>query len=323
MGQGRSVITPCGGCRQQLREFAADDMQVHLCGPDGRAPHRHPGRAAADVLRPAAPRHDARSTPSRARRAGFSAARSRVVLGSGLGGFAEEVETRRDASPTPSCRAFRRPTSPAMPAASCSGTSAARRSRVLQGRAHYYEHGRADVMKPVIRTLAAARLRDAAPDQRRRQPAARHAAGQRDGDHRPHQLHRRQSPLFGETGNEPLRRHGRCLRPGAARPRCIARAGEDAARGHLYLVLRPELRDAGRDPRRPRARRRCGRHVDGARDDPGAPCRAEGRGAVADDQLRRRHERRTSSATPRRCAVAQRSGGKVRAAVAALPRRLL
>jgi homotetrameric cytidine deaminase len=29
------LITPCGGCRQRLREFAAPDVKVHLCGPDG------------------------------------------------------------------------------------------------------------------------------------------------------------------------------------------------------------------------------------------------------------------------------------------------
>jgi cytidine deaminase len=28
-------VTPCGGCRQRLREFAADGTPVHLCGPDG------------------------------------------------------------------------------------------------------------------------------------------------------------------------------------------------------------------------------------------------------------------------------------------------
>ena len=35
IGPGPEVITPCGGCRQKLREFAADEMNVHLCGPDG------------------------------------------------------------------------------------------------------------------------------------------------------------------------------------------------------------------------------------------------------------------------------------------------
>jgi cytidine deaminase len=35
MGAGPEVISPCGGCRQTLREFAGDDMMIHLCGPDG------------------------------------------------------------------------------------------------------------------------------------------------------------------------------------------------------------------------------------------------------------------------------------------------
>jgi cytidine deaminase len=35
VGPGPEVITPCGDCRQKLREFASDDLPVHLCGPDG------------------------------------------------------------------------------------------------------------------------------------------------------------------------------------------------------------------------------------------------------------------------------------------------
>lgn len=35
VGPGPEVITPCGGCRQKLREFATDGLPVHLCGPDG------------------------------------------------------------------------------------------------------------------------------------------------------------------------------------------------------------------------------------------------------------------------------------------------
>jgi cytidine deaminase len=35
IGPGPELITPCGGCRQKLREFATDDLPVHLCGPDG------------------------------------------------------------------------------------------------------------------------------------------------------------------------------------------------------------------------------------------------------------------------------------------------
>lgn len=30
-----SRITPCGGCRQRLAEFAGPDTKVHLCDPNG------------------------------------------------------------------------------------------------------------------------------------------------------------------------------------------------------------------------------------------------------------------------------------------------
>ena len=33
-GDGR-LPSPCGGCRQRLREFARLDAPVHLCGPEG------------------------------------------------------------------------------------------------------------------------------------------------------------------------------------------------------------------------------------------------------------------------------------------------
>ncbi len=32
---GEALVTPCGGCRQRLREFGGDDLPVHLCGPQG------------------------------------------------------------------------------------------------------------------------------------------------------------------------------------------------------------------------------------------------------------------------------------------------
>ncbi len=35
MGRGEALVTPCGGCRQKLREFAGDDTPIHVCGPDG------------------------------------------------------------------------------------------------------------------------------------------------------------------------------------------------------------------------------------------------------------------------------------------------
>ncbi|WP_207477828.1 cytidine deaminase [Arenibaculum pallidiluteum] len=38
MGGGEGdggLCTPCGGCRQRLREFAAPDTRIHVCGPEG------------------------------------------------------------------------------------------------------------------------------------------------------------------------------------------------------------------------------------------------------------------------------------------------
>ena len=54
---------------------------------------------------------------------------------------------------------------------SCSAASAATPVALLPGRAHYYEHGRADVMKVPVRTLARLGCDDAGPDQCGRQPA--------------------------------------------------------------------------------------------------------------------------------------------------------
>lgn len=35
IGGGEALCTPCGGCRQRLREFAGDDLPIHVCGPEG------------------------------------------------------------------------------------------------------------------------------------------------------------------------------------------------------------------------------------------------------------------------------------------------
>ncbi len=35
IGNGDALVTPCGGCRQRIREFAVDGTPVHICGPEG------------------------------------------------------------------------------------------------------------------------------------------------------------------------------------------------------------------------------------------------------------------------------------------------
>ena len=35
IGGGEGLCTPCGGCRQRLREFGRPDLAIHIAGPDG------------------------------------------------------------------------------------------------------------------------------------------------------------------------------------------------------------------------------------------------------------------------------------------------
>lgn len=35
VGAGRTLVTPCGACRQRIREFGVADTPVHVAGPDG------------------------------------------------------------------------------------------------------------------------------------------------------------------------------------------------------------------------------------------------------------------------------------------------
>lgn len=35
MGNGDTLCTPCGGCRQKIREFAKADVKIHCCTEDG------------------------------------------------------------------------------------------------------------------------------------------------------------------------------------------------------------------------------------------------------------------------------------------------
>ena len=35
IGDGEALCTPCGGCRQRIREFADPSTQIHIAGPEG------------------------------------------------------------------------------------------------------------------------------------------------------------------------------------------------------------------------------------------------------------------------------------------------
>ena len=132
------------------------------------------------------------------------------MLGSGLGDFAKAVEGAV-AIPYSELEGFPAPASRAMPASLIVGRIGGAPVAVMAGRGHYYEHGRADVMRPALETLkalgvgdliltnAAGSLRQDLP------PGARHA------DHRPHQL-RQAQPADRRGERRPLRRHERGLR---------------------------------------------------------------------------------------------------------------
>lgn len=36
VGAGDALVTPCGGCRQKLREFGAPDLAIHICDDKGK-----------------------------------------------------------------------------------------------------------------------------------------------------------------------------------------------------------------------------------------------------------------------------------------------
>lgn len=36
VGAGDALVTPCGGCRQRLREFGAPDLVIHVCDETGK-----------------------------------------------------------------------------------------------------------------------------------------------------------------------------------------------------------------------------------------------------------------------------------------------
>jgi cytidine deaminase len=35
IGEGAALVTPCGACRQRIREFARGDAKIHIAGPSG------------------------------------------------------------------------------------------------------------------------------------------------------------------------------------------------------------------------------------------------------------------------------------------------
>jgi purine nucleotide phosphorylase len=135
----------------------------------------------------------------RARAPGFTP-RAGIVLGSGLGDYADEAQAVATISYS-DLPGFPRPGVAGHSGKLVLGRIDATPVALLQGRAHYYEHGHADAMKVAVRTLAALGcetliLTNSAGSLRREMPPG---SVMLITDHI---NFTGQSPLFGETGNE-------------------------------------------------------------------------------------------------------------------------
>ncbi len=202
-------ITPCGGCRQRLAEFAGPDAKLYLCDETGvvetvtmgeMLPYGFEGRIlemmeAVDVL---------------VERLDGLAPTTALVLGSGLGGLVDEVE---DALRIPYADL---PGFPHSGVTGHAGEVVAGRLRgrrpvlMLAGRAHYYEHGDAAAMRPALEVLAGLGITKLILTNAAGSVDPGHGARLGDADHRPHQFLRLQ-PAVRRADRPPLRRPDRSL----------------------------------------------------------------------------------------------------------------
>ena len=97
LAAGERLCTPCGGCRQRLAEFAAPDVPVHLCDPDGLRQ-----TVTLGELLPLSFSLSGGDAASSGRSSAVEVVRARapdfvprvgLILGSGLGGFADAIES--------------------------------------------------------------------------------------------------------------------------------------------------------------------------------------------------------------------------------------
>jgi homotetrameric cytidine deaminase len=155
VGSGDVLCTPCGGCRQRLREFAAEDARVHLCGPEGvrrtmTLAELLPLSFGPDHLGHTAAPADAAAI-LRERAPGFSP-RAVLILGSGLGTVADAVADPISLSYA-ELPGFPRPSVAGHPGRLVLGRLGGVPVAVLQGRVHLYEGAAADAMAAPLRLL--------------------------------------------------------------------------------------------------------------------------------------------------------------------------
>jgi purine-nucleoside phosphorylase len=156
IGTGSALCTPCGGCRQRLREFAAETVKIHLCdakgirktvtladllpmsfGPDHLGGKPAAATDAAEVIRARAPKLKPKAV---------------LVLGSGLGSVADAIKGAVTI-PYQDLPGFPRPSIAGHAGRLVLGRLGGVPVAVLQGRVHLYEGGSADAMTGPLRLL--------------------------------------------------------------------------------------------------------------------------------------------------------------------------
>lgn len=156
IGNGSEPCAPCGGCRQLLSEFAPGDTRVHMLGSDGGRRTATMGELLPYAFGPLALGVETQRTSTAAdhlqERFGAGFPTIAIILGSGLGGFADRLEAAETVGydelvgfPRPSIEGH----AGRLVVGTCGGVSVA----TLQGRVHVYEGQGTTALATLVRTL--------------------------------------------------------------------------------------------------------------------------------------------------------------------------
>jgi len=155
IGSGNEPCAPCGGCRQLLSEFATPATPIHMAGSDGGVRTATMGELLPMAFGPLALGGEAPMTAAAVLRTRFGTGFPNVaiILGSGLGGFAEKLENHT-AIPYSELPGFPEPSVEGHAGRLVVGQLDGVPLACLQGRAHLYEGQGTGPLAIMIRSLA-------------------------------------------------------------------------------------------------------------------------------------------------------------------------
>ena len=155
IGTGKVLCTPCGGCRQRLREFAGDDVKIRLCTDGGiqRAAtlgELLPLSFGPDHLGARSSGEEADAVAMIKKRAPRFKPKAVLILGSGLGPVADAIEGAI-AIPYKDLPGFPRPSIAGHAGRLVLGKLGGVPVAAMQGRVHLYEGSSSDAMTGPLR----------------------------------------------------------------------------------------------------------------------------------------------------------------------------